>query len=380
MERLKIALACDWYAPQVGGIENHIRDLASALRARGHEPHVISSTPGPDQLDGVPVHRLDVARLPRWRVVADPQTVSRVRGLCERERFDVVHGHSFQSPLAHLAMYVSRGLAIPGVLTQHSMLGPRPTALLRWLDRRVGWSSWPTVITAVSRPAAQRARAAADRDVRVLHTGLDLSAWTRRQAASRGPLRVVCVTRLYAHKRTDELLRAIPRVLAASRHGHALRFVIVGDGPERRTLERLARRLGIAATTSFTGALARHEVARILERSHVFVLPNTDEAFGIAALEARALGLPVVARGASGACDLVAHERDGLLCETIDDMARAITRLCDDDVLRAALSSKARLGLERFDWTQAVDRHLAIYRQALARDEAAAAPRVQLRR
>lgn len=380
MERLKVALACDWYAPQVGGIENHIHDLASALRARGHEPHVITSTPGPDQLDGVPVHRLDVARLPSLRVVADLQTVSRVRALCERERFDVVHGHSFQSPLAQVAMYVARGLALPGVLTQHSMLGPRPTALLRWLDRRVGWSAWPTEITAVSRPAAQRARAVVDRDVHVLHTGLDLSAWSRRHAPSPGPLRVVCVTRLYAHKRTDELVRAIPRVLQASRHGHALRFVIVGDGPERRTLERLARRLGLAATTSFTGALARHEVARIMERSQVFVLPNADEAFGIAALEARALGLPVVARGASGASDLVAHERDGLLCETTDDMARAITRLCDDDVLRAALSRQTRVGLDRFDWTQAVDRHLAIYRRALARRGESAEARVELTR
>jgi len=363
MERLTIALACDWYAPQVGGIENHIRELASALLAAGHAPHVITSTPGPPMLDGVPVHRLAGMRLPGWRVVGDLQTAARVRAICERERFDVVHGHSFQSPLAHVAMSVARRLAIPGVLTQHSMLGPRPTALLRWLDRRVAWSSWPTTITAVSHDAARRARSAAhDREVHVLHTGLALAAWIRRQPPRPGPITVVCVTRLYAHKRTDELLRAIPRVLAASQR--ALRFVIVGDGPDRRKLERLARRLGIAATTSFTGALSRPEVARILERSHVFVLPNPDEAFGIAALEARALGLPVIARSASGARDLVSHLRDGLLCDTVDDMARAITRLCDDDVLRAALARQAPVGLDAFGWPAALDRHLAIYQQA----------------
>jgi glycosyltransferase involved in cell wall biosynthesis len=367
MERLKVALACDWYAPQLGGIENHIRDLANELRARGHEPHVITSTPGPCQLDGVPVHRLGLARLPKWRVVGDLETIARVREICRRERFDVVHGHSLQSPLAHVAMYVAHGMATPSVMTQHSMLGPRPTALLRWLDRRVGWSSWPTLMTAVSSEAADRARAAMLRaDVHVLHTGIALSGWTGRPAPSAGPIRVVCVTRLYAHKRTDELLRTIPHVLASSRHGRELGFVIVGDGPERRKLERLARRLGIAENISLVGELARREVAEVVARSHVFVLPNPDEAFGIAALEARALGVPVVARSSSGARDLVAHHRDGLLCDTVDDMARAITRLCDDEVLRATLSRQARSGLERFGWGQAMDRHLEIYRRALA--------------
>ncbi len=365
MQPHKIALVCDWSAPQIGGIEAYIGDLARELRAHGHEPHILTLTAGPDHIDGVRVHRLDLRRIPRWNVVGDPRALSRVRAICERERFDVIHGHSLHSPLAHIAMYVARQLRVPGVLTQHSALGPRATWALRALDRRLGWAAWPTVITAVSSVAAHRTRAAAGRDdVHVVHAGLDLSRWTRQRAASSVALQVVSVSRLFAHKRVDDLLHAIPRVLAAV--APSPRFVIVGDGPERARLERLAAHLGVAAAVSFTGALPRTEVARVLEQSHVFVLPNPDEAFGISALEARALGLPVVARSQSGACDLIEHGRHGYLCPTIDDMAHAITRLCVDEVQRRAMARHARTGLAPFGWGHALQRHLDIYRLATA--------------
>lgn len=365
MRPLKVLLACDWFAPQIGGIESHIADLARELHRRGHAVHVLTSTGGPAELDGVRVHRLDVQRIPRWNVVLDPRTVRHVRALCERERFDLVHGHSLQSPLAHVAMYAARRLLIPSVLTQHSVLGTGATRLLRGLGGPLAWASWPTVMTAVSSVAARRASVAAGRHVHVLHTGIDLSTWSRRRSVGEGPTTVVSVTRLFAHKHTDELLHAIRRVLQLVEPARELRFVIVGDGPERATLERLSRRLGIASSTAFLGALPRAGVARVLERSHVFVLPNPDEAFGIAALEARALGLPVVARAQSGARDLIEDGRHGYLCETVDDMALSIATLCTNAVVRHSMSRHASEGLDAFGWGSAMARHLEIYKLAM---------------
>jgi glycosyltransferase involved in cell wall biosynthesis len=363
---MKIGLVCDWFTPQIGGIENHISDLAKQLRVRGHTPHVITSTPGPSELDGIAVHRLDVTRLPGWRVVGDVRTSRRVREICEAEGFDLLHGHSFQSPLAHVATYVSRDLAIPSLLTQHTLLAPPPATVLRWLDRTIGWAAWPTMITGVSSAVAEQARVVTGRqDMHVLHTGLDLAAWTRQHTPSSRETVVLCVTRFYAHKHADELIRAIPRVLASSRDPGALRFVMVGDGPERARLERLAQRLGVAGVTEFTGAIRRRDVADLLEQAHVFVVPNPAEAFGIVALEARAKGLPVVARSSSGTRDVIEHERHGLLCDTIDDMARSIARLCDDPELRAAISGRALDGLEQFGWNHAIERHLALYGEAM---------------
>jgi glycosyltransferase involved in cell wall biosynthesis len=73
----------------------------------------------------------------------------------------------------------------------------------------------------------------------------------------------------------------------------------------------------------------------------------------------------VVARSSSGTCDVIEHERHGLLCDTIDDMARSIARLCDDPRLREAISERAPAGLEQFGWNHAIERHVALYGEAL---------------
>lgn len=360
--RLKVALVCDWYAPQIGGIEYHIADLANHLRARGHDAHVITSTRGAAANDGT-IHRLELARLPRWNVVGDVRALRRVRELLKTERFDLVHAHSFQSPLAHIAMRAAQQLGIPGVLTQHTRLAPSAAAWVRWTNRCVGWAAWPTRIAAVSSVVADQLGELTGRDDHVIvHPGLALREWTtRRQPPSTTETVITCVTRMFRHKHPDEFVRAIPRVLEAAR-ARPLKFVMVGYGPERERLERLARRLGV--NVQFVGPLPdRSDVAAMVARSHVAVVPNPNEAFPSAVLEARALGVPVVARRSSGARDIITDGEHGLLCATTDDLGLAIARLCDDPALRASVSASTGVGLERFGWDAAVERHLGLYRE-----------------
>lgn len=361
MARLKVALVCDWYAPQIGGIEYHIADLANELRARGHEAHVLTSTRGAEASDGT-IHRLELATLPRWNVVGDVRALRRVRALLEIERFDIVHAHSFQSPLAHIAMLAARQLAIPGVLTQHTRLAPSAAAWVKWTNRCVGWAAWPTRIAAVSSVVADQLGELTGRDDHVVvHPGLALRDWTRRPPPSTAETVITCVTRMFRHKHPDEFVRAIPRVLEVART-RPLRFVMVGYGPERERLERLARRLGVIV--EFVGPLPqRSDVAAMVARSHVAVVPNPNEAFPSAVLEARALGVPVVARRSSGARDIISDGEHGLLCATSDDLGFAIARLCDDPELRASLAARTGVGLEWFGWDAAVERHLALYRE-----------------
>ena len=82
----KIAIVSDWYLPRIGGLELHLRDLARELNARGHTAHVITATPGPDELDGIRVHRLDVPLMP---VAPSPAGSSDKMTLHEaRDRFE----------------------------------------------------------------------------------------------------------------------------------------------------------------------------------------------------------------------------------------------------------------------------------------------------
>lgn len=361
---MKVALVTDWYLPRVGGIESYLADLVPALSALGHDVHVITSTPGEAEPR---VHRLGLPRLPRWDVVASPRAIARLTEILRAERFDVVHGLSLYSPLAHAAMYVGRKLGVPTVLSSHSLLGrAREIACSLWHDAH-GWGAWPEVITGVSSLAAEEARRAARRDRgHVLPNGIDLQAWTPPSAPrpEGRPPTVVSVMRLTRRKRPLELVRAIPRIDARLPGARRPRFVFVGDGPLRGDVERLAVRLGVRDRVEVLGARPRADVRAVLSRADVFALPTEQEAFGIAVLEARAMGLPVVARAGCGVGDLVSHGVNGLLAEGPEDFAAHVARLVGDELLRARLAGAARGGLEVFDWPAIAARHLEVYRQA----------------
>ncbi len=136
MERLRIALVVDHFLPRIGGIELHVADVARRLAAAGHEPCVITTTPGGDRVDQVPVTRLAARLLPRFQVSPDPRAFFRLRALLEDGRFDVVHVHSsIISPLAYSTVYWCQRLRIPHVLTSHSVWGN--SSNVAWVLRRL---------------------------------------------------------------------------------------------------------------------------------------------------------------------------------------------------------------------------------------------------
>ena len=301
----------------------------------------------------------DVAAPALWRV---PE----LRAMLLRERVGVVHAHGMFSTLAIGSLLAARRARIPSVMTHHSLLRHSPTLPAAWLTYRL-FSRCATIVTAVSRAAAADARRASGRaHVPVLPNGLGRTLRTVQNLRIRPDgrvARVVSVMRLAGRKSPSDLIRAIPSVLA--RVGREVVFTIVGDGPERPRLERLARRLGVARHVEFLGACDPARVADILSRSTVFALPSRREAFGLALLEARAAGLPIVARANGGVPEVVEHGRQGLLAKTSQTFGDAIATLLNDDGLRRRLADASGDGLDAYQWDHVVDRHEAVYRQAL---------------
>jgi glycosyltransferase involved in cell wall biosynthesis len=373
--RMRIALVCDWYLPRIGGIESYLRDLARALLAHGHEPEVITATPGAPVVDGVTVHRLPLPRLPGWDVIFAPRTVERVRELLATGNFDLVHGHSLYSPLAHVTMMLAWRMGIPSVLSSHSLLRPAGVLGFDLCNGLAGWARWPGELTAVSSLAAAEARVASGRErVHVLPNGIDAPPAIAALDASHGRApTVISVMRLTRRKQPLELLRALSRIDALVPERRRPRLIVVGDGPLFGELERLAQRLGLRDRVDLVGAVPRLEARKLLARADVFALPTVKEAFGIAVLEARAAGLPVVAMRTSGAADLVEHEKEGLLADGPHDFAACLARLLTDEPLRAKLARASRRGLEPFSWERVLARHLEIYALALGRGRVAKA-------
>ena len=370
---MKIGLVCDWYAPRLGGIETQLADLAGALRARGHEAHVITATPGPPQRH---VHRLGVPLVPGWRVVRSRRALDALHALLAREAYDVVHAHSLYSPLAHAATYLAQLIGVPSLLTSHSLVDGASSFLLRAFVP--DWAAWPTRLSAVGSLAVEQLRKLSGRaDVALLPNGIDAARFATPPRAPRPNVTILSVLRLHPRKRPLALVRALPHVLRRAR-AHCLegevRLVLAGDGPLRAAVRAEAVRLGVADRVELCGAVPRGEIPSLLAGADIFALPSVNEAFGIVALEARAAGLPVVAMRDGGAADLIEHGRQGLLAEDDEELAAQLGTLVVDAALRCRMQAAAPRELARYGWPTIAARHESVY-AALA-----AAPIVERKR
>jgi glycosyltransferase involved in cell wall biosynthesis len=370
-KRYKIALVCDWYLPRIGGLELHLYDLARALNERGHEAHIICVIPGPTEDRGIKVHRLPVPMLPFLKTVRNPQAAGELERVLLRERFDIVHAHNAFSPLSHVAMFLARRLGIPSVFTEHSVLRGYPSAIFRAIDQVVPWTAWPTEFVAVSEFCAEDLRQLTGRnDVCVVRNALRISDWVKprpRPEPNPKELRVTSVMRLTRRKRPMEVIRLVPQLLARLPKDVRLRVTLVGDGNQRKNVEREIRRLGVSDHVELPGFLPRDEIRRVLEQSDVFILPTSKEALSIASLEARCVGVPVVALNHGGVGEVVEHGSHGLLASDMSELVDFTAKLLLDAPLRHRLSAACQKGLERFSWDHAIRLYDEVYDRAMRR-------------
>jgi glycosyltransferase involved in cell wall biosynthesis len=192
--------------------------------------------------------------------------------------------------------------------------------------------------------------------IRVSYHGVDLRKFTprARPPADEVPL-VLSVGRLVQKKGFPDLLRAC-RILTDK--GHALRCMIVGDGPERARLDAVVRELGLGGVVSLPGSASQEELLDVYRRATVFALPcrvlEDGDRDGIpnVLLEAMAVGLPVVATSVAGIGELVRDRYNGLLVRErdADALASALESLLTDRVRREQLARNGRRTVtERFD-------------------------------
>jgi len=161
----------------------------------------------------------------------------------------------------------------------------------------------------------------------------------------RDPAKIVCVARLVRSKGHRVLLAAIAQIVTQFPE---VRCHLLGDGPERRTLEGIATELGISGRVVFEGAVPQERVTQEVATAAVAVLPSLDEAFGLVVVEAMSLETPVVASRVGGIVEIVRDGVDGFLVNPGDagELAKALSRLLRDENLRKRLGRNARIRFE----------------------------------
>ena len=178
-----------------------------------------------------------------------------------------------------------------------------------------GWRDWPVLWTAVSDVAAEPMRKAlgGHADVRILHNGIDLAGWHRppnRQFTRRS--RHCLGRRLAVRKRGLALIDILERARKKIPERQKVRAVLIGDGPDRSRIERTLERRGMD-WVECVGWQDHAQIRAHYAKASIYISPSRLESFGIAALEARTYGLPVVALEDSGTNEFIHDGVEGLL-------------------------------------------------------------------
>jgi phosphatidylinositol alpha-1,6-mannosyltransferase len=214
--------------------------------------------------------------------------------------------------------------------------------------------------------AARMVRLAPGVDVREFHPGAGGEAIRRRLRLSDGPV-VVCVSRMVPRKGQDTLIQAWPKVLAEI---PGATLLLVGDGPHRQRLERLAGQLGVSARVVFTGPVPPAELPAYYDASDVFAMPCRTrrggldvEGLGIVYLEASATGLPVIGGDSGGAPDAILDGETGYVVPGGDVAATVsrVTELLKDPAKARAMGEKGLAWVDReWRWELAAARLMSI--------------------
>jgi len=302
-----------------------------------------------------------------WGAWAAPALALALRRLRRSFPFDLLHAHN-AVPAGDAARRVLHGplsLEVPLVVSVHG-----GDVLYTAGRSRAGAEAVAhglraaRLVLANSQGIAELARAHGAAETRVVHLGADLPT-TPRPPRGDGPPTLVTVGHLIARKRHADVLRAL--AVLGSRYP-TLRYTIVGEGPERIALEGLAARLGIANRVEFRGQLPPAQAVEEARRCSLFVMPSTEEAFGVAYIEAMAGGVPAIGcRGEPGP-EEIAAAGDGFLLVPPGDIERLTQRidelLSDSHRLREVGQRARATVAAHFTWERCGRQTVAAYEHA----------------
>jgi len=338
----------------------HTRRWVRHFVERGWEVDVVSFRPA--EIEGATVHYVsgyEWLGKPRYLL-----RIPRVRRLVRNLRPDLLHALHLTS-YGFLAVLCDVHPTLVSVWGTDVLEAPRLSPFHNFITRHALRRADHITATGLTLAEATARYAPAGKPVTVVPYGVDLREFQPRARETRSELVVGAVARLSKEKGLHYLLEAFAAV--AGRYPEA-RLVLAGEGPERRRLERLAARLGLGERVRFLGEVAHEQVPEVLQQIDIFAMPSTYEGFGVAALEAEAMEVPVVASRIHGIPDVVLDGETGLLVPPRDRqaLAAALDRLASDGGLRRRLGHAGRAFVaEHYSWEENTAQMEALYEEAL---------------
>ncbi|MDA0379818.1 MAG: N-acetyl-alpha-D-glucosaminyl L-malate synthase BshA [Bacteroidetes bacterium] len=374
---MKIAIVC---YPTFGGSGVVATELGMALARLGHEIHFITYSQ-PVRLalleKNIYYHEVDVPEYPLFKHQPyDLALSSKLVDTIKAYQIELLHVH-YAIPHAYAGymakkMLKEEGIFIPMITTLHgtdiTLVGSHPfyrtavTFSINKSDR----------VTAVSKNLRDTTYAMFDiqKEIEVIPNFIDIQRYIekakepcdRTLMALQSEIIFTHVSNFRAVKRVEDIVEIFARV---NEH-HPSVLIMVGEGPERIKAERLAKQKGVYDKVKFLGNSV--EIDKVLCMSDIFLLPSSEESFGLAALEAMANKTAVISSNAGGLPEVNIHEHTGYVCEVgdVEQMSAYALKLAQDSDLLHTMKTNALESARRFDLPEIVPIYERLYESAYA--------------
>ena len=340
---MKIGIVC---YPTYGGSGVVATELGKGLAAKGHQIHFITYRQ-PARLnafqENVFYHEVNAADYPLFEYPPyDTALASKMVDVVQYENLDLLHVHYAipHAAVAYMAkkILLSQGRYVPTITTLHgtdiTLVGQNP-AFAPVVAFSINKSDG---VTAVSKSLRQQTYESfeVEKEIEVIYNFIDFDRFTKKDKdhfkkaiAPDGEKILIHISNFRKVKRVEDVLQVYKRVARQM----PTKLLLVGDGPERRTMEALCREENLCDGIRFLGK--QDAVEELLAVSDLFIMPSSSESFGLAALEAMSCEVPVISSNAGGIPEVNIHNKTGFISEVgnVDDMAKNAIKLLEDDKL-----------------------------------------------
>lgn len=373
---MKIGVVC---YPTYGGSGIVATELGQNLATRGHEVHFISYAM-PTRLDhfqpNVFYHNVDIPHYPLFEFHEYTLSLAgKIVDVIKYEHLDILHVH-YAIPHAisgYLAKeIVSKTNPVKLVTTLHGTditlvgLEPHFQPLVKFSLEH------SDAITAVSKYLADKTiqNFSSEQSIEVIPNFVDTNIYKKmdlpqlkKQIAPEGEKILIHISNFRPVKRVTDVVKIFAEVLTYL----PCKLLLVGDGPDRKEAEALARELNLCDHVKFLGS--QTSLVELLSISDIFLLPSQSESFGLSALEAMSCGVPVVASNIGGIPEVVNHGDNGYVAEfgDITRMAKYVIELFDNPKKYKSFSRNARQSaIDQFETSIIVPKYEELYKRLLA--------------
>jgi phosphatidylinositol alpha-mannosyltransferase len=373
---MRVALVTEFYYPHLGGVTEHVHNLALVLQQSGHHAAIITShisDPAGDHQPDAAGEALNVHRVGTSRLIYSAGSFARVttgvglrgsiREILRREGIDLVHVHGGLNPVLGLvAPEAAQDLDLPVVATFHSWF--QRSALCRVFRRSLqARLDRHAAVIAVSEPVIEAHARYFDADWQIIPNGVDTAFFHPLASPTfhDSTHELLFLGRLDPRNGLDTVLAALPAVLEEFPE---TRLTIAGDGPLRSVYQRLAA--PVEKQVRFVGSVNGNR-PEFYSRADLYLCPTTKASFGITLLEAMACGTPMVVSDITGFRELVAGGEEAVLVPKNDVAAWAdtIVALLRDKPQRTNMAGAGLRKVARFAWPHVAEEVMAVYRSVL---------------